>query len=172
MIKINFASQNNFLSTIIKMVTFSNYSHVELQINDICYGVNLNKGVHERTEQEFFSCYDTVETFSIKYMTDRKEAIIKEFMDNAVGAKYDYKSMMLLGLTHRKFSEDNDKWFCSEIIYTAFRKAKLSLINFYMKPERVTPGDLHKSNLLTHRKIWNRKSKGIIRSIIRWFKPF
>lgn len=157
---------------IIKVITFSNYSHVELQIDGTCYGVNLKKGVFKRSPHEFFACYDTIETFSVKYMTDRKQTIIKEFMDNAIGAKYDWKSMVLLGLTHRKFSEDNDKWFCSEIIYEAFRKAKLPLINFYMKPERVTPGDLHKSNLLTHRKIWNRKSRGIIKSIIRWFKPF
>ena len=67
------------------------------------------------------------------------------FMEAQIGKKYDFVG--ILGLPLRLDIENETKWFCSELVFSAALNAGITLLA-RIEPYKVTPGILNTSPLL------------------------
>jgi len=82
--------------------------------------------------------------FSLKVTLKEKEEVEK-FLYSKMGSKYDY--LGLLGFVARRSTEDSNKYFCSEFLYTALLYAKVKLFRT-LTPTQVYPALFIESVLL------------------------
>lgn len=129
-----FGSNKSLFSRIARLITWSNFSHVAIYDRDkrVVIEAILEKGVVITPINVFESRYDKIEYATIQAIDD--EYLYRAY--DMIGSDYDYSAMLSLVL--RRKWDDNDKWYCSELVaYSAgiFRKALLS---------RITPQDIWK----------------------------
>jgi hypothetical protein len=83
--------------------------------------------------------------FSVDVTEEQKQKI-EEFLYNTLGrSKYDFKG--ILGFATFSDYQNPNKWFCSELVFTAFQNAGVKLLNF-IEPWKVSPRILLLSPLL------------------------
>lgn len=121
------------LSFIDKLVCFfsrGKYSHIAILFDDgssieavpfkgVIYNKNLIKSRNKN---------QIIEVYNIK-TTTKQDRIIKYFLERQLGKGYDYLSV--LGFIINKTDvgrKEYGKWFCSELVYSAFRKAEIELL--------------------------------------------
>ncbi|WP_219097577.1 YiiX/YebB-like N1pC/P60 family cysteine hydrolase [Pseudomonas sp. UMAB-40] len=124
-------------SLLIRGVTWSAFSHVEIVVGDQVIGANMLGGVSltplkERLEK---SSYAALVNIPCKDAQAIKQAAL-----SMIGAGYDYLALFGL-LMHSERFDSKARFFCSEFVAWAFEKAGSPLI----RPEitgRVTPQHL------------------------------
>jgi len=115
-----------FYDKLIRLVTFSKYSHCELVINGVSYSSSPRDGGVRLKIIPFDDQWDIIEIVG-----DGVKAI--NFFNKNVGKKYDLWGAVK---TVIPFVQNNsDKWFCSELI-----AAMLDL----PKPRKWKPSDLYR----------------------------
>lgn len=72
---------------------------------------------------------------------------VLDYALNELGKPYDWKGVLNF-ITHKRNWQEDDRWFCSELVAYAFKRAGRPIIN--NDSYRVTPGDLLLSQKLTH----------------------
>ena len=136
-----------FPSKMIRWFTWSKYSHAAFLCDDgsvyeswhvggVCHRKNIHEGHTPGTKIDVF--YMAVS--ELQYFT------ILESLRREVGKKYDFKG--ILGMLLRKNVDKKASWFCSELVFKAFKDAGIDLLA-NKKPEQVSPADLSFSPLLT-----------------------
>lgn len=133
------------LSALIRWQTWSNYSHAALVLPDGSIVEAWHRGPGVRKKQ--LTDMKGVDIFSVKGLTAEQSKIAKGFALDQIGQKYDYFGVLRF-LNRRKVS-DNGKWFCSELVYAAFKEAGVHLLSKDTDPSRVSPGLLSRSPLLS-----------------------
>ena len=141
MIYLHFQRKKSLLSLIIRILTASKFSHVEIEIEGICYSAKAFKGVYKRPTRELFEEAGTIETWAVKNIKKRRVYFL-EFLEAQVGKHYDYLPVFALGFLRQNWQENEDKWFCSELIDSALKKAHAGLTNRDYAPHRLTPSQL------------------------------
>jgi len=131
-IAIQFSANQTLGSRIIRAFTWSAFSHVEFVLPDgRLLGARADGGVDIR---EPHADHTRIET----YQVDHTEAVLNAALTQC-GKPYDWPGVFGIGL-HRDWQED-DSWFCSELVAWAFKEAGRPLLRAEHL-HRITPRDL------------------------------
>lgn len=131
------------ISALIRWQTRSPYSHAAVMFDDgeiieswPGKGVQLLPALKRGT--------DGIEFFDVPVSTGQKQAITTWLLAQ-LGRKYDYVGV--LRFVSRRKATDGPRWFCSELVFEAFRQAGVDLLARTQAWE-VSPGLLARSPLL------------------------
>ena len=140
MITLQFSTTRHISSKAIQFFTWSWASHVDFVLpNGKLFGALATQdggGVRLHDAEN----YSRIERFQV----DAPESIIDIAMTQA-GKPYDWAGIFGLVLRERNW-EDDDKWFCSELVAWSFKQGGFPLLN--ETTSRITPRDLLISPLL------------------------
>lgn len=127
---------------LIKWQTDSGYSHSGLLFNGVYMIEAELKGVvgQDYTQDEL----QEVELFDVD-LDEESTAVIYEFAQAQIGKGYDFWALIRF-ISRSRFPE-NDRWFCSELVFAAFQAAEVYLLA-RTEAWRVSPGLLSRSPLL------------------------
>jgi len=136
-VKILFTRRRMIGSLLIRGVTWSAFSHVEIVIDDQVIGANMLGGVSitplkERLEKSSYAAMVNIPCSDAQ--------AVKQAALSMVGAGYDYLALFGI-LIHSERFDSKARFFCSEFVAWAFAKGGSPLI----RPEitgRVTPQHL------------------------------
>lgn len=135
MVKLLFSKSRLPGSYLIRALTWSKYSHVEILLSDShVIGANYPKGVERQTLEGRIKKTSKYEIYEV----DADENMVSEFLKTQLGKPYDITA--IFGILSRRDWQEPDSWFCSELVCAAFKYAKVDLVR---KPvNRITPQDL------------------------------
>lgn len=113
--KLLIASGNSISSILIKMFTFSKWSHTavmfdHLTVIDVTYRTGVRRITYEEFKSEYSDIYE-VDVFL------PNEAAALSFALNQLGKKYDYTAILGILFRNRRWESD-ENWFCSELSET------------------------------------------------------
>jgi uncharacterized protein YycO len=115
------------INSLIRWQTRSHYAHASVLLHDddnVIVQSLPGKGVHvTRLSPHDWRGVDRFHVVTSKAF----EAVASQFLLSQVGRKYDYSGVIRF-LTREK-SVNNQRWFCSELVYAAFSAAGLPLLN-------------------------------------------
>jgi uncharacterized protein YycO len=109
--RILFSKRDNVGSSIIRAVTWSSWSHVDIVLGDYVLGATADRGVGYTRIDHRLELASRAEMVSVP-LKNELEAIT--WAKWQVGKPYDWQGIVGLGL-HRDWEED-DAWFCSEYV--------------------------------------------------------
>lgn len=133
-IALRFITSDSFVSRAIRHITWSEFSHVDLVVREGLLGAQAD-GVKIRPDNYCKVTKVQVVTVDVPDMVAGKVLL---FCKSQIGKPYDYTAL-LGNLVHRDWQEQ-DSWFCSELIAAAFEQAGLPLLS--KQTNRITPGML------------------------------
>lgn len=120
--KILVASSNSIGSILIKLFTFSSWSHTAVMFDEHTVIDSIFKcGVRRITLSEFKHEYPKVYEIDVDIPD---EYASKDFALRQLGKKYDFTAILGIIFRNRKWEED-DKWFCAELTETICVKGGL-----------------------------------------------
>ena len=129
-VKIHFYRGTHFISYLIRLRTFSEFSHVSIQIDDKIYESKEGEWV-VATVAKANPPLSLVKTF--EFNVPKKKLIEWEkWLKSQLWHKYDYMSILLFAGLPRKYKPDK-KWICSE--YAAWFCAKVGILK--RKPKKL-----------------------------------
>lgn len=161
----------SWLSDIIRLITYSQYSHsaalfsndVDVEVNGKSHlipagsvieawqsGIRMVSSISEQHNPN-----TKVDVFELKHpMTKEQEQKIARFLILHLGRKYDVRNVcrflpIVRLFARRPVASDYDRthWFCSELVFEAFEAAGIQLLE-RCKPNEVPPRDIPRSPLL------------------------
>lgn len=137
--KVLFCKSNIIGSIIIRSVTWSKWSHVALIDDSDLQNVKVIEAVYPKVR--VVSMDEVVKKHSSCVIVDFPvySKPILDYAYSQVGKPYDVTALLGL-LVHRDWQED-DSWFCSELVSTSFDKAGYPLFR-QESVNRVTPQHL------------------------------
>jgi len=144
----------SFFSRLIRWQTRSPYSHASVWFADdseLGTGVVIESmeghGVRKIPADWHAAARQagTIMLYRVPSLTDGQIATILSFMHGEIGKKYDWAAVFKF-VTRRKHAHD-DKWFCSELVFEAFKEAGVALLN-NTEAWAVWPGQLAHSPLV------------------------
>jgi len=91
-----------------------------------------------------------IEIYDVVGMDDFAWSLALDFAADLVGSGYDYKAVMRF--VSRRPASDNERWFCSELVFAALQSAGISLLS-RISAAAVSPGMLALSPLLVRREV-------------------
>lgn len=123
-------------SWVIRFATWSDWSHcgVISASGDVIHST-WPSGVHRTPLHEWLRKYPANEVLDVP-LKDEKAAM--SWLELQIGKPYDLSGLIAFG-THRDWQEE-DKWFCSELVGAAFVAGGLV---FRVPSARLTPGGLY-----------------------------
>ena len=129
-VKIHFYRGTHLISYLIRLRTFSEFSHVSIQIDDKIYESKEWEGVVCTVPRKSPPA-SLVKTF--EFNIPKKDLIAWEkWLKSQLDHKYDYMSILLFAGLPRKYHPDG-KWICSE--YAAWFCAKVKILK--RKPKKL-----------------------------------
>lgn len=131
--KILFCKSNTLTSSLIRLATFSQWSHVGIEHNGRVIDATMTNGVAETDLSSFTARYE--KTRSIPAYVNTRTAW--RFLQNQIGKPYDWPA--IAALPFRENWQKDDKWFCSELAAAAMMAGGRK---FNIKTGRITPRDL------------------------------
>ena len=128
--KIALYKSNGFFYNFIKFFTKGEYTHAGIFLND--GRLAEVKPFHKVSiEPDIFfdnKSGTVVELYDVE-MTPEQETVVMDFITRQLGKPYDYWT--ILGFVFYKTKEGRKsygKWFCSELVFAAFEKAGINLL--------------------------------------------
>ena len=134
-------------SALIRWQTRSKYSHAAILLSDNTV-VESWQGAGVRVTR--IHDWHGIDAFTVIGMTPLEWSVVEQFIKSQIGKKYDYLSVARF-ITRRK-GDCPERWFCSELVFSAFLHAGVKLLD-RVEPWEVSPGLLSFSPLL--REDWN-----------------
>jgi len=145
---IRLVSGKGLSSSLIKIGTFSKWSHVDLMTRDgKLLGARMDGGVQIR-EAGYDVPFVEQAYVDVPLTASREEAVWR-FALEQVGKGYDMSA--ILGIAFRRDWREDDKWFCSELVAAAFEAAGKPLLNTQEMRNRITPRDIALSPFVQYR---------------------
>jgi hypothetical protein len=134
--KIALFKNRSIISSLIKWQTRSEYSHAAILLDDKLIEAKEFDGVQVVHKLEVGKkC--SVDIYEVEVSESQRTAIV-DFLANQIGKGYDY-TMVIRFLTRQQESrKSSGKWFCSELVFAAFEKAGITLLN-NVEPWEVSP---------------------------------
>lgn len=138
--KVIFGSNRRPASLLIRLFTWSRYSHVGIVVNNAVVESTFENGVSTVGIEEFKSRYTKWEIAEI----DGDQSLVSAY----IGQGYDIGAIFGIFFRVRKWN-DPGKWFCSELV------AKCSNVFRENRQSRITPEHIY----MTSKKVtaWNDK---------------
>lgn len=135
-------------SRVIRWATWSPYSHVAWIDDD-------NGDVYEAWGKGVVRAGNLlanhtngtpIEVFTVAGETHERRCLIRYAMAGELGKPYDFRGV--LGFVSRRAqAQSQDRWFCSELVFHAYRQAGIDLLS-RIPAFKVTPGLLSYSPML------------------------
>jgi uncharacterized protein YycO len=133
-IKLVFSKSDSIWSKIIRFATFSKWSHVEYITPDGNFiSAEIGKGVYVEHEDRN-PTWTKYEIVTVECSDLQAEQFFK-WINKQVGKKYDFVG--IFGLWFGRRWQDEDSWFCSELIVAGLVKFKI--VETAGQPHRITP---------------------------------
>lgn len=126
------------IASLIKWQTDSKYSHAALLFDDEELGMKLlaesvaGKGVIARN----FEKDEDVDLYNV-FLSEEEGEAVAHYVASQIGKGYDYWGVLRF-ISRRRLPE-NDKWFCSELVFEAFKQAGINLLA-RVESWQVSPG--------------------------------
>ncbi|WP_417545689.1 hypothetical protein [Marinobacter sp.] len=137
MITLQFSTTKGIGSRVIRWATWSPFSHVDLVLGDgRLLGATARYGVTVR---------DPEPVSALARFQVAAPAEVLDALNSQIGRPYDWPG--IFGWGFRRNWQEQDSWFCSELIAWAFREAGCPLLRFD-RSYRITPRDLLLSPML------------------------
>lgn len=137
MITLQFSAKAAPASWLIRRFTWSDYSHVDFVLPNGCLlGASGSGGVAIRRTGRYSACD--------RFTVDAPASVLN-IAASQVGKPYDWPA--ILGMVGRHNWQNEDAWFCSELVSWAFQQAGHPLL--HAPKHRITPRDLLLSPYLT-----------------------
>ncbi len=135
-----FKNAESFIAKAIRWQTDSKYCHAALLFND----TYLLESTGERgVEGRYFNkMHEDCDIYDVENLTDEEKDRVWDFAVAQRGKGYDFWGV--LRFISRSRLPENDRWFCSELVFESFRHAQVDLLD-RVEPWQVSPGDLAKS---------------------------
>lgn len=130
--KIIFCKSNSIGGQLIRLFTWSEWSHVGVVFDDVVYEA-VGSGVRKVPLDEVLRHYH--QNCTILNVDVPDEAASRRFLEAQLGKPYDYSAIISF-VSQRDWAED-DKWFCSELTETAILMG--GRLRFREKMNRITP---------------------------------
>jgi ribosomal protein L15E len=130
-VKVIYGRNNLPFSLLIRLFTWSRWSHCGIVVDDVVIESTFSKGVTRTKLEEFIARYKSTELCEIPHSKGWLERA-----NNQVGKKYD--KLAVIGVFFRGGWDKKNKWFCSELV------AYASGIYRHDRVNRVTPEDIYK----------------------------
>jgi len=146
----NNSSVNKIFGWFIRLFTKGNYAHVAMMIDD--YNTII-EAVSPKVQQtlNYWEKYHIYRVDCSEYQID----MAINYARKQIGEWYDWRAVIYLAWLYITFqrSKINDwnnenRWFCSELICTSFREAGIVLVP-QKADANVTPQDISESKLVT-----------------------
>lgn len=132
------------VSNLIKWQTNGNYSHAAIQLPSGRIIEAWHKPAKVRLRGPLQD-WDNVEAFDIEGITDEQWGKAVEWAESQIGKKYDFGGVLRFVTRWRK--QQDDKWFCSELVFQALKEAGVDLLE-RINCSQVSPTVLSFSPLL------------------------
>lgn len=143
MITIQFSTTRGLLSRYIRWFTWSDFSHVDVVLEDGSLLGAQWDGIKVRPAN--YQKFSKIARFKAsQWMKPEQELLFWQFLKEQLGKRYDKKS--IIGFLFRRDWRQEESWFCSELVAAGFEYAGFPLIN--RNVNRVTPGMLISSTRL------------------------
>ncbi len=137
MITLRFTGGLGAVGQLIQLATWSWCSHVDIELHpQWLLGALPGDGVVMRAPEETAR----VERYSIGGLSAADERAVLRFAEAQLGKPYDWPGVLGWGLRQRNWQQD-DSWFCSELVAWAFLQAGHPLLRAE-DAWRITPRDL------------------------------
>jgi len=136
----------SWLSRLIRWQTRSQYSHasaVLLGLDPVTIEAVEGIGVHKLGFRGFQPDVD----YFLAPLTEEQERAAVEFLEEQIGKPYDWSMVARFISRRQEARKTSGKWFCSELVFAAIKKAGVALLSG-CEPWEVSPGLLAKSPLL------------------------
>ena len=134
--KVHFCNSRHIGGFIIRLLTFSRWNHVAIEVGGIVYESVTAGGVRRVPAGSFPGLWE--KTASVSVSVDNPGEMLT-FLNAQVGKPYDWTA--IFALPFRKSWHARDKWFCSELVAEALIADGSNAIP-RLKSYRVTPRDL------------------------------
>lgn len=135
------------MSTLIKWQTRGDYSHAAIQLEDGRIYESWQGFKNGGVRLANIGDGEGIDYFSLEVTYSQYNELVK-YLDNQLGKKYDYTGVLRF-LSRRKAKED-DKFFCSELVFDALKHVGILLFKETLGWE-VSPQMLSRTPLLTRR---------------------
>jgi uncharacterized protein YycO len=140
MIKLVFSSKRNIGSYIIRLFTWSSWSHVSYLDDEgfITEAIGF-EGVRRVPLSEVVKDYNKFAIVEFKNCSYKQKQEFEQYLFSQIGKGYDYLAVIGIGL--KKKWQDKSRWECSELIGDTLKKAQINIF----RPEeslKITPQQL------------------------------
>lgn len=155
---IAFYHGTSLLSRIIRFRSWSTYSHVSYVRSDGMEVEALGRnGVTDwHPIGDLHKPGTEIEVYQVLGETAEQRTAVEEFLRRQIGKKYDWLGLFGF-ITRRDFAQNQDKWFCSELVFAAYEEARRPLLK-RIPAWRVMPRDLVLSTeLVLVNELWAKK---------------
>ena len=115
--RIIYCTSSGFISALIRLFTFSKWSHVAIEYNGVVIDSTSVDGVAASSLKRFMATHRSIH---MEELTGVDEDAVWRFLKSQVGKEYDF--MAIFAFPFRKSWQSNDKWFCSEVAAAAIMK--------------------------------------------------
>ena len=133
--KIHFLKSHTISGWIIRLLTFSQWNHVAVEIGGTVYEAKGLTGVTRSGSKDYLKHW--AKTATVKISAPSPVSAVA-FLDAQIGKRYDFGG--IIALPFRKSWHGRSKWFCSELVAAALIAAGLPKMR--IESHRVTPRDL------------------------------
>ena len=138
------------LSRAIRFLNWSMYSHAAWIDPDdgSCWEALAGKGVvHSSSLADMHTAGTIFDLYHVHYAREQL-SIIRTFMQSQLGKPYDFHSIFHFITRRPARADDQEKWFCSELVFAAHQQAGISLL-LRIPAWKVYPGLLSYSPKIT-----------------------
>ena len=146
------------MSRLIQWNTKSRYSHVAVVVGeDMHFGIESNTGSQSGVRAIDLRKIgaESIDVFRVKEGHTFKPEQVISYLVASLGSHYDYPGVIWLGILKllrfkqkaNEFQSEKD-YFCSELVYEAFKSAGLDIVPQIGEAEITSPGDISRSPVL------------------------
>ena len=136
-VQLIFSSNLNPFGFLIRLLTLSRWSHVDVIIHGQAVGANFWKGVIEMPLKERKAKSDSWAIYEMDVIDFDTVDNVHRTVLSQLGKKYDY--LGIFGYLARSDWQDTNRWFCSELVLWAFQKQGYKLLGNGHPPHFAAP---------------------------------
>lgn len=132
------------IAALVRWQSRSHYSHAALLIPGTTTVIESYPFRGVRKRELTAKDWERIHAYRVPDMTVKQWAGAVQFCESQMGMGYDWRNV--LRFVSRVPARENNRWFCSELVFEAIRRTYRRVLN--MSAEYVNPGHLADSTLM------------------------
>lgn len=140
------------ISALVRWQSRSMYAHAALLIPGTNRVIESYPFAGVRTRELTAADWERIHAFTVTDMTPLQWLGAVQFASAQIGRGYDWRNVFRF--VDRLPARENDRWFCSELVFRSIEKTFRRLLQ--MQSEYVSPGNLAASTLLVRDEAFER----------------